>query len=148
QQLPSNLPHQNELTRRADPEDGRRTGGPLFAEPILRCDTSFPHLGRTAAPNLHPGPALSKMGYALKALQRTLETCITSTLRRRRQGVEAADIFICDGGLHYSWLGRNLDFDAAERCTGNGLAGAYAESRQRRDHVQYWRLFVLPCCSQ
>jgi hypothetical protein len=30
------------------------------------------------------GPVLSKMGYALNALQCGLETCITSPLRRRR----------------------------------------------------------------
>jgi hypothetical protein len=69
------------------------------------------------------------MGYALKALQRGLETCITSTLRRRRPGVEAADIFIRDGGLHYFWARRYLDFDAAKRSAGNGIARAYAESR-------------------
>jgi hypothetical protein len=88
------------------------------------------------------------MGYAPKPLQRGLEMCITSTLRRRPQGVEAANIFIRDGGLHYFWLGRNLDFDAAERCAGDRVARAYAEPHERRDHVQYWRLFVLPCRSQ
>src|SRR5215471_16697252 len=114
-------------------------GGPLFI-----CRARFAErrrvlrLRRIATANRRPGPALSKMGYALKALQCGLETCITSTLRRRRQGVEAADIFIRGGGLHYFWLGRHLDVDAAKRGDGSGVARAYAESGQWRDHVQYW----------
>jgi hypothetical protein len=53
----------------------------LFAAAVSRWVTpGVPRLRRIAAANPHPRPALSKMGYALKALHGGLETCITSPL--------------------------------------------------------------------
>src|SRR5215472_11905560 len=88
------------------------------------------------------------MGSALTALQGGPEMCITSPLRRRRQGVETTNIGIRDCGLRDFFRSRTLDFDAAERRAGNVAAGAYAKYRQRRDDVQHRRLFVVSCRSK